>query len=496
MSAALSIVIPTVGRPSLQVLLTSLGLAVRRGGGPVPEILVVDDRPGPAAGLSVPAGVTVLRCGGRGPAAARNVGWRAASGDWIAFLDDDVVVGADWLTGLRHDLEVPTDVAGSQARLVVPLPPDRRPTDWERGTAGLATSSWITADMAYRRDVLEAVGGFEERFPRAFREDADLALRVLDTGHRLVRGERTTTHPVRPAARWASLRQQRGNADDVLMRRRHGRDWRARARAPLGRRPQHLVGTGLAVAALTALVAGRRRTALAAAAGWLAVTAEFAGRRILPGPRDRRELVEMLATSVLIPPAATGHWLAGLWRHRHVRPVRRPRPAAVLVDRDGTLVHDVPYNGDPAQVRPMDGARDALDRLRAAGLPVAVISNQSGVGRGLLTMEQVRAVNARVEELLGPFDGWLVCPHGPDDGCDCRKPAPGLALQAAELLGVEPGRCVVIGDIGADMECAAASGARGILVPTAATRTEEVRAARERARTLGDAVDLILAGAS
>ena len=111
----------------------------------------------------------------------------------------------------------------------------------------------------------------------------------------------------------------------------------------------------------------------------------------------------------------------------------------------------------------------ALSRLRAAGLPIVVITNQSGVGRGLLSMAEVNAVNARVEELLGPFDGWMVCTHTPDDGCDCRKPAPGMVLQASRLLGVAPARCVVIGDIGADMDCATAAGAVGILVPTDST---------------------------
>jgi D-glycero-D-manno-heptose 1,7-bisphosphate phosphatase len=108
------------------------------------------------------------------------------------------------------------------------------------------------------------------------------------------------------------------------------------------------------------------------------------------------------------------------------------RPAAVLFDRDGTLVHDVPYNGDPALVRPVDGAAEALRRLRDAGIPTAVVSNQSGIARGLLTAAQVDAVNARLEELVGPLGPVLYCPHGADDGCRCRKPAPGLVLQAAE----------------------------------------------------------------
>jgi D-glycero-D-manno-heptose 1,7-bisphosphate phosphatase len=152
----------------------------------------------------------------------------------------------------------------------------------------------------------------------------------------------------------------------------------------------------------------------------------------------------------------------------------------------------VPYNGDPARVQPMPGATAALAALRAAGVRLAVVSNQSGIGRGLLTRAQVDAVNARVEELLGPFDAWCVCPHAPGEGCACRKPAPGLVLDAAARLGVHPADCVVIGDIGADMGAAGAAGARAVLVPTAATLQEEVLAAPAVARDLPGAVALAL----
>ncbi len=168
------------------------------------------------------------------------------------------------------------------------------------------------------------------------------------------------------------------------------------------------------------------------------------------------------------------------------------RPRAVLFDRDGTLVVDVPYNGDPARVAPLPGARDALDRLRAAGVRLAVVSNQSGVAHGILTGDQVEAVNRRIEHLLGPLGPFLWCPHGPDDGCTCRKPRPGLVVRAAEALGVEPADCAVIGDTLADVEAARAAGARPILVPNATTRPEEVAAAPEVAVTLGDAVTQML----
>jgi histidinol-phosphate phosphatase family protein len=231
---------------------------------------------------------------------------------------------------------------------------------------------------------------------------------------------------------------------------------------------------------------------------WAGLTAEFAWRRIAPGPRAPREVAAMTVTSALIPPLALGHWARGLVATAPLRRARRRAAArplrAVLLDRDATLVVDVPYNGDPAKVEPMPGAREALDRLRAAGLRLGIVSNQSGIARGLLTREQADAVNARVAELLGPFDAVELCPHGPQDGCACRKPQPGMVLAAARRLGVDPAHCAVVGDIGADVGAAAAAGARGVLVPTAITRDEEVDAAPVVCRTLGHAVDALLAG--
>jgi HAD superfamily hydrolase (TIGR01662 family) len=498
-NASWSIVVPTIGRPSLWALLDSLRQSARVTGIALPPIVVVDDRPAPGPELIGPGspllvGVTVLQSVGRGPAAARNLGWRATATDWVAFLDDDVVVSENWLADAVKDLDQPASVAGVQARISVPLPANRRPTDWERGTSGLERARWITADMAYRGAVLRLVGGFDERFPRAFREDADLALRVLDAGYGLAQGERHTTHPLRPAGWWASVSQQRGNADDVLMSRVHGRDWWRRAEAPLGRRPWHLLTSGLALTVPVALLLRRRRTAVVAGTGWAILTADFSWRRIRPGPRDRAEVLKMLSTSAAIPIAASWHWVRALLRPSSPMPPRERWPAAVLVDRDGTIVKDVPYNADPGRVEPMPGAAAALQRLRQAGIPIAVISNQSGIGRGLLDRREVDAVNERIEELLGPFDAWLVCPHTDADGCDCRKPMPGLVRQAAHRLGVAPEDCVVIGDIGADMGSAQAAGARAILVPTIQTRPDEVRAAPQHATTLTAAVDIVLAG--
>lgn len=150
---------------------------------------------------------------------------------------------------------------------------------------------------------------------------------------------------------------------------------------------------------------------------------------------------------------------------------------ALLLDRDGTLIVDVPYNGDPALVRPMPTVHRGLDLARDRGVALGIVSNQSGVGRGLLTAEEVHAVNRRVDQLLGPFDTIVYCPHAPIEGCTCRKPMPGLVWSAAATIGVPPGDCVLVGDIGADVEAAINAGARAILVPTPQTRREEIAAA-------------------
>lgn len=501
----IDVVIPTIGRASLAILLESLA----RSRGPRPaHLVVVDDRPDRTTALPLPimdedmrARTCVVPGSAAGPASARNIGWRWSRARWIAFLDDDVIVDDDWLGCLADDLALlPADVAGSQGRVHVPLPHDRRPTDWERNVAALQGALWITADCAYRRSALLAAGGFDERFARAYREDADLALRITARGGRIVRGSRRIAHPVRPAPWWISVHLQAGNADDAFMDALHGTAWRARASAPRGAFRTHVATVAAALLAATALVARRPVVARSAFAVWAVQTAVFALRRIAPGPRSPREIAGLLATSAAIPFAAVYHRVRGTVRARALLADRERAPhplvPAVLFDRDGTLIVDVPDNTDPARVEPMPGARAALERLRSAGVLTAVITNQGGVARGSLTLEDVAAINARTEALLGPLGPILCCTHGPQDRCGCRKPAPGLIEAAARALDVCARDCVVVGDIGADLEAARAAGARAILVPTGVTLAEEIEAAPLRAGDLAGAVDAILGGAA
>ncbi|MCW2685602.1 MAG: transferase, partial [Mycobacterium sp.] len=466
-------------------------------GGPRPRaVLLVDDRPEPSPPLRCAADlpVTVLRSGGRGPAAARNLGWRSARTPWICFLDDDVIPERDWFAALAADLAEAERVGagGSQAVIKVPQTRDRRATDDERRTQRLADAKWITADMAYRRSALVATGGFDERFPRAYREDSDLALRMTFRCHVIVQGTRCSTHPVAPATLMSSVRAQVGNRDNALMRRKHGPRWRSAVGEGRGRLPAHLATTGAALAAMWSAAVGRWRLAALAALAWTALAAEFTLRRILAGPRTVAEALRLALTSVLIPPTAVAHRLRGEWAFLRAR---RDPPLAVILDRDDTIIEDGPYLNDPGRVRPKPGARRALSRLRERGLLLAVVTNQSGVARGLITDEQLAAVNARVDTELGPFDTWQVCVHGEQDGCRCRKPAPGMVLAAADALGVDAARCVLIGDTGGDVDAALAARAGAVLVPTDRTLRHEIDDARARARvadTLEDAVSLVL----
>lgn len=326
-----TVVIPTIGRPDVQGLLDTLATP------PTPrEVIVVNDRPERPLRVTVPTALPtrVIAGPGKGPAAARNVGWRLAKAEWVAFLDDDVQLDPLWTAELASDLAraAASGAVGVQGTLVVPLPMERRPTDWERQVAGLASANWITADMAYRRDVLAALGGFDERFRRAFREDAELAVRVLGRGYYLMHGGRRATHPVGAADRWVSIRRQAGNADDALLNRLHGPQWRTLSGEPPGRRGRHALVTAAGVVAVIALAARRRRTATLFALGWLAGTAEFAARRILPGPRTPAEVATMAVTSVVIPPLAVAHYARGWLRYRGAEPVPEHRAPAHPVE--------------------------------------------------------------------------------------------------------------------------------------------------------------------
>ncbi|MBV9402138.1 MAG: HAD-IIIA family hydrolase [Candidatus Eremiobacteraeota bacterium] len=168
------------------------------------------------------------------------------------------------------------------------------------------------------------------------------------------------------------------------------------------------------------------------------------------------------------------------------------QPKAILFDRDGTLIYDLPRSAGPSDVVLMPGIALALARVRAAGIRTAVVSNQCGVGEGTLDIRRMHAINRRIDELAGPMDGWFVCLHATHANCSCRKPRPGLIHRAAKTLGVEARDCVVIGDIGSDMEAARAAGARAIMIPNESTLAHEIVAAPEVAFDMLEAVEWLV----
>jgi histidinol-phosphate phosphatase family protein len=139
---------------------------------------------------------------------------------------------------------------------------------------------------------------------------------------------------------------------------------------------------------------------------------------------------------------------------------------AVFLDRDGTVIHDLEYPRDPDKVWLVPGAATALARLRGAGFALVLISNQSGMGRGLITQREAELVHERMIAVLADsgvrLDGVYYCPHAPDAGCGCRKPAPGLVRDAASRLGIDLGRSFMVGDKPGDIEAGRRAGCRTV----------------------------------
>jgi GT2 family glycosyltransferase len=199
-----AVVVATHGSRSLQVLLDCLGTAR----GPRPDrILIADDRPlgMDALWLDLPGPlrhrITVLRTGNRGLVNARNQAWRSTGAEWVVFLADDVVLPNDWPDRLFADLVgLRPAVAACQARVRVPLPRNRIPTAGEQHAAAESKQPWSTVDVAYRRQALALLRGFNATLPNASGAEADLARRAVLAGYELRRGQREVVRPVRRGA--------------------------------------------------------------------------------------------------------------------------------------------------------------------------------------------------------------------------------------------------------------------------------------------------------
>jgi GT2 family glycosyltransferase len=310
---AVSVVVPTCGRPDL--LGKCLGALTQQRYEPSRfEIIVVDDAPANATRTVVEAWSSSTRATGlrisylpspgpHGPAAARNRGWHAARAAIVAFTDDDTMPDRDWLANGLRAFE--PDVQAVWGRIV--MPHSGVPTDYERDAKGLERAEFVTANCFCRKQVLEQIGGFDERFEFAWREDADLYFRLLERPQRIVHAPAAVVvHPIRPAAWGVSLRQQKKIQSDALLYKKHSALYRQRIRAT-PRWDYYAVVLSLLVW-LGALAFGWYQAASIAGGIWLALTGRFFVQRLADTAKTPSHIAEMLVTSMLIPP------LAVFWR--------------------------------------------------------------------------------------------------------------------------------------------------------------------------------------
>lgn len=306
----ISVVVPTYRRPEL--LLRCLQALLAQDLPPDDyEIVVVDDARCDwtqtvmrALAAELPAPTL------RGPATARNTGWRAARGAVIAFTDDDTLPAPDWLSAGLAALDA--DDGGSCAavagRVVVPLP-GRPPTDHERMTQGLEHCEFVTANAFVRRQALLQVQGFDERFTRAWREDSDLQFRLLDEVGPVGRCDRAVvTHPVRREPWGVSLRQQKNAFFEALLYAKHPRRYHTQAGVPIPASYYAIVALTLGAAVLAA--ADIMGSALVCALLALALVARFALKRLRGTSHEVDHVLEMFATAAVIP------FLSVYWRLR------------------------------------------------------------------------------------------------------------------------------------------------------------------------------------
>jgi glycosyltransferase involved in cell wall biosynthesis len=313
-----SVVIPTHGRPELlraclRALLKEeypsecLEVVVVEDGGPLGAASVLDE----LRTEGIPFDLRSTSIPHAGPAAARNAGWRLARGEIVAFTDDDTRPDPRWIAEGVRSVALGADAVSG--RTIVPL--GTRPTDAERNTQGLERAAFATCNAFCRRDLLEKVGGFDERFTRAYREDSDLEFTLRAAGARIVRNEdAVVVHPPRPERPFASLRQQRNQMFDALLYRKHPRDFRVHMRK---RPPWHYYTIATSqLGTLVAIALGRRRIATLVASIWVPLVGRFCAERLRASSLRPAHVAEMIVTSALIPPVAVYWRLRGAWRFR------------------------------------------------------------------------------------------------------------------------------------------------------------------------------------
>jgi glycosyltransferase involved in cell wall biosynthesis len=304
MNVQLSVVIPTYKRPEL-LLRCLQALAAQQINRAGYEVIVVSDGPDEltrqALGYFGRSETFFLRYlpmpEKKGPAAARNYGWLAAKGELIVFTDDDCIPDKNWLAAFYQEYLQDNERAFT-GKTIVPIP--ENPTDYERNIAGLETADFITANCACPKKILLAVGGFDEQFPIAWREDSEFEFKLINSGIPIVKIENAIiTHPVRQADWGISLKEQKKTQYNVLLYKKHPTLYRKKIQPspPV----YYYVVIGCFLLMLIGLLVNVSLLFSGGLALWLILSMWFAYRRLKFTSREPDHLLEMVITSLMIP---------------------------------------------------------------------------------------------------------------------------------------------------------------------------------------------------
>lgn len=323
MRPKISVVIPTYRRP--QLLYKCLHALLQQHIRPYDyEVIVVSDGPDDLTGKQVEkfnkAGLVNIRFlpldQKRGPAAARNHGWKNALAELVAFTDDDCIPDSDWLYSLidayyvRHAAPALLAFTG---KINVPL--NRRPTDFELNTAHLQEAEFVTANCACTRKALEATGGFDERFEMAWREDSDLEFKLIESKVPIIKvQEALIVHPARSAKWGVSMKEQKKVMFDALLYKKYPQLFRKKIQQQPAI-PYYLIISSFIVLVIAAIF-GMTNAAIAAALIYLFLTIRFIFKRLSKTSHRPSHIMEMVVTSLAIPFLSIYWTLYGAWKYR------------------------------------------------------------------------------------------------------------------------------------------------------------------------------------
>lgn len=318
MPIKISVVIPTFRRPQLLTKCLQ-ALCLQSFDTTAYEVIVVSDGPDEVTQKEVAnfvlTGISIRFLHlpqKKGPAAARNMGWQNANGILIAFTDDDTLPDKDWLTNIWKAYDGAAAIAFTgRVKVPVSLPP----TDYEKNIAGLETADFVTANCICTKKALEKVGGFDERFSMAWREDSDLEFKLMLHHIPIVRRiEAWVVHPVRQAPWGISIKEQKKSMFNALLYKKYPQLYRSK----IQRHPRweyYIMVISVLLLVIGFLVKWKWLSAIAFLC-WLFLSLKFTRQRLSATSKSTGHILEMTVTSIVIPFASVYWRLYGAWKYR------------------------------------------------------------------------------------------------------------------------------------------------------------------------------------